>query len=76
MSKQREIAITGHPLYNSFVYNKVIETNGVINLKAHPFEEESRSSRGLYFFSLPFNYELTNYIAPVDLIAVIDISGM
>lgn len=48
MSKQREIAVTGHALYNSFVYNKVIETNAVINLKAHPFEEESRASRGMY----------------------------
>ena len=51
MSKQREIAVTGHPLYPSFVYNKVVETNAVINLKAHPFEEESRTSRGTYFCS-------------------------
>ena len=76
MSKQREIDVTGHALYNSFVYNKVIETHGVINLKAHPFEEEARASRGV-FLSLSFTTNsFKHFVAPVDLIAVIDMSGM
>lgn len=46
MSKQREITVTGHSLYDSFVFNKSVATNAVVNIKAHSFEEESRTSRG------------------------------
>jgi hypothetical protein len=47
MSNQKEIAVNGHVLYNSYAATTQHDTNGVIHLKAHPFEEESRTSRGV-----------------------------
>jgi hypothetical protein len=52
MSKQKEIAVNGHVLYNSYAATTRHDTNGVINLKAHPFEEESRTSRGDHSLAL------------------------
>ncbi len=46
MSKQREIAIVGHALYNNYPFNKETELQGVIHLKAHTFEEDARTTRG------------------------------
>lgn len=58
MDQQKEIVISGHSLYNSYVAGESHQTHGVISLKAHSFDEEARASR-----------------APVDIIAVIDVSG-
>ncbi len=53
MSKQKEIEVVGHALYDSYLFSNPTTVQGVVHLKAPDVEEDARTSRGIliiFFF--------------------------